>query len=1317
MKTSLGKVFWVLTIVLLGLSLPALAQTRSSLGGSVTDTNKAAVAGAAVKAKNVDTGEELVTTTDGQGSFVFPSVAAGKYDVSIEAKGFKSTNVKGVTVDVANPSRIAVALQVGDIKEEVIVSGSDQDVINTTSATLTNVIDPRQIKELPLVNRNPIDLARLQPNISVRGTDTRNATVAGLRGSATNITQDGINAMDNLVKTSSFFALTAPQVEATSEFSISVGTNGADAGRGVAQVNIVTQGGSNSIHGAATWFHRNSALNANSFFNNLAGTPIQRDIQNRIGLSAGGPFVIPGLYNGKDRSFWFFAYEAFREPLSTTSTRTVLTDSARQGLFKYTGADGTLTTVNLLALPGGANGPGPQVLNPVMQALFAKTPKSNTASTTCSGNADGLNYACFVWNVPGFSNQDRFNWRGDHTIKQTGSQSQKVEFTWSLALFNSSPDFLNSLQAPVPGGINGSQKSTRTLISTAIISTFGSAFTNEARYGLNRAPVGFLRDAPPEVPFFTTLSGAASNPINTFLSQGRDTTVYEFLDNFSWVHGSHSVKAGMDLQSITYTNFNDGGIFPRVTLGTNGSNLTNISSATGSANGTFPNLPGGSTGTTLAGRGAGLFNDVVGWLGSAAQGFNATSQTSGFVPGATFAQPIRQRDLSVYVADTWRFRNNLTLTPGLRWEFLGVPEVTNGLVVLPQAGSAALFGISGNNNLFNPNAPLGTSANLQAAAFTYGLAGPGTARSQIYREDWNNFAPSLGFAYSPNFENGWMKRILGSAGKSSIRGGYSISYLRDGLTVASTLFGTNAGLSTTASNPTPTGVLGSTGVPIATPTFKIPTTDFNNSLINPTGNQVIDTTYNLTTPYVQQWSLGIEREIGRSTAIEIRYVGNHAIKQYRLISLNETNIFENGFLTEFQKAQNNLNICLANQVACKAAAGVTNTIPGTFSNFFNWLLPGQVDTNILGGVNGAGVTVPGFFSGISNVKLSGNGYSSTTFVNNLTQNNVGSFAGTLAASTTYAAGRANFPANFFRANPNALGGSFIYLNDTMSNYNSLVVELRRRFSNGMQFQFDYTLAKSFGNGTGNGSQTDQDNRQTLRDPKLDYRLSSVDQRHRFIGNILYELPVGPGKHFFNGGPKPLLKMIEGWQVNAIINWQSGSPLAFSSGRATFNGNSELPILLNGTTPEFFRENSGVFRTPWGVTFFNPSMLVLTCGSAVCGTAGAGSQITGSKLITDANGLPTILGAPAPGQHGDKRLNNFFYGPRFFQTDISVIKRTGIGERVKTEFRAELFNAFNNVNFGGPGSLTFDNTSTFGRITGQAGGASPRIVQLALRITF
>src|SRR5438477_275207 len=239
----------ILTVLLLA-SVPAFGQgTRGSLSGVVKDPNSAAIVGAAVTLKNAGTGDEFKATTNAQGAFSFPSLAPGKYTATIEAGGFKKTELTEITIEVAQPAAVEVSLEVGAVTEQVTVTGTAQEIINTTSPTLSKTITAKQVQDLPLLSRNPLDLARLQAGLAVQGTDVRNASVQGLRGNATNVTQDGINAMDNFVKGSSFFAISSPSLNATSEFSITVGTVGSDAGRGVAQVSLVTPSGSNGLHG------------------------------------------------------------------------------------------------------------------------------------------------------------------------------------------------------------------------------------------------------------------------------------------------------------------------------------------------------------------------------------------------------------------------------------------------------------------------------------------------------------------------------------------------------------------------------------------------------------------------------------------------------------------------------------------------------------------------------------------------------------------------------------------------------------------------------------------------------------------------------------------------------------------------------------------------------------------------------------------------------------------------------------------------------------------------------------------------------------
>jgi len=239
--------------------------TTGSISGTVTDPTGAVVAGATVTITNPATGAERSVESNEQGAFNVPALQPGKYTVTVDAKGFKKAVSHDIIVTVTQIASVTIPLEIGSASETVTVSAS-QEVINTSSPSVTNIINTRQVVDLPLAGRNPVELAGLQAGIAVVGTDVRGASVSGLRQTAVNLTQDGINAMDNFVKTSSFFALTTPSLNSTSEFSITTSTGGADSGRGVAQVNLVTKGGTRQFHGGLYYYNRNEDYNANNFF-------------------------------------------------------------------------------------------------------------------------------------------------------------------------------------------------------------------------------------------------------------------------------------------------------------------------------------------------------------------------------------------------------------------------------------------------------------------------------------------------------------------------------------------------------------------------------------------------------------------------------------------------------------------------------------------------------------------------------------------------------------------------------------------------------------------------------------------------------------------------------------------------------------------------------------------------------------------------------------------------------------------------------------------------------------------------------------------
>ncbi len=1268
--TKFTKMFFV-ALAILVLQVPGHAQqTTGALSGTITDPSNAVVAGATVTVTSVATGAERSAITNTAGVFDFQTLVPGVYTVAVEASGFKKAVVREVTVSVASTSHVNVPLEIGLANETVTVTTA-QEVINSTSPSLTNVINTRQVVDLPLGGRNPVELAALQAGIAVVGNATRGASVAGLRQTAVNLTQDGINAMDNFVKTSSFFAITTPSLNSTAEFSITTGTVGADAGRGAAQVNLVTKGGSNDFHGNGFLQLINESYNANTFFNNFNRTPKPILRQHFYGFDIGGPVYFPQFgeggpthWSGKDKAFFFFSYEAFRQNQGRANNRNgVLTEQARNGIFRYVGTNGALQTVNLLSI-GNV-----KTLNPVMTAHLAQIPLPNNFN--CS-NSDGFNIGCYTFNVSETNSNDKYVARYDHQlVENTRLGSHKIEFVYSRVITSTMPDvFTNSLDAPFPGGVNGFQASTRNLITPALVSTFGSNWTNIVRYGRQWAPVDFNRESQPTAPFIS-LPGVLINFDNLFMPQPRNTIVNQVTDTLSWVKGNHSWKFGADWQNVLGISRNDAGINQTIQLGTNAANGTGF---------TLANLPFASNANLTAATTT--YGAIVGNLGSSSQTFNVTSPTSGFVSGATRLRLVQGKDLALFAADQWRMRSNLTLSYGVRWDYMGVPTVPNGLAIQPEFED--LYGISGFGNLFNPTATPGSQTQgVATLRFVSGDTGIG-----LYKNDWNNFAPSIGVAYSPSFDSGLLHKLFGDTGTSSIRGGYSITYLHDGITTFTNLLGvgtTNPGLIATAnlsplSQTTPPssnlrGVLSGGGVPLITPTFKIPITDRENFLLN-SANGLWTADPNLRSAYVHQFSFGIEREIFKDTALEIRYQGNMSPNNWRAQDINEVNIFENGFLNEFLNAQKNL-----------AARGGTSFAPGCatcvplplFDRFF--------------GLTTGGTPV-----------AATSGYSSSTFITNLNRNDVGLLASTLAFNQAYRTNRESvqvgLPANFFVANPNATFARYL-TNDAISNYNALQIEVRRRFSNGLQFQADYTFSKALGDAVdaqGN-NQSDLVNRLTLRDPDLDYRRSTEDQTHRFVANGIYELPFGNGKRFLNSSNWALSRLAGGWTVGAIVVWSSSPPFYISSGRSTFtSSNANNGAQLVGISFDDFKNNVGLFKTPSGVFFINPDLLDITLNSA--------GKVATSRL------KPGLMTAPAPGTRGNFPVNSI-NGPNYFNFDLSLTKRIPIAERVRFEFKITAINVLNHPNFVF-GNQNFDSTA-FGLITTQRGTA--RNVNFIAQLSF
>ena len=1247
----------------------ATAQVQTgTITGTVLDPRGNAVPDAKVAVRDAHTGTEHKAASNQSGEFTIPGLPFGTYSVTVEAPGFAKWETTNVEVVTAQQAIVMASLAIGAVTQTVTVEAA-QTQLNTVSAELQTNVTRKQILDLPTAGRNPVDFAALQAGVT-GGTGTRTSVVNGLRGSTNNITQDGVNVQDNFIRSDGFFANSAPTVENTGEFSITTQNSASDSGAGVAQVRMTTPRGTNDFHGSAFYYHRNDAFGANTFTNNLAGTAKDRLRQHRFGGHVGGPVHIPKLYNGHDKTFFFFSYEGFRENFQQTRNRTVLTQSARQGSFQYN-AGSTVQTVNLFSPTVNTRG---FPTNPFMQSLIGATPLPNNNIV-----GDGFNTGGFQFNVPGSDPSNRFSIRSDQDINTERFGNHRVEVDWYRAHFTTFPDTFNSNEASFPPGIaanctgavclGAGQTSTRKVLAVALHSSLTPTVFNEFRVGYSPDPVTFDREAAFPRAFQVRLplaQGSTTTPFITnpelnFLNQGRTASYLVFIDNLSRVWRTHTFKMGFLISSTSADTFNDASLLPFVQLGSNAGNSDGVCTSPAC-------FPGASAATTT--RAQQILQTLVGLRGTVTQRFNATPGV-GFVPGATNANLLRERAYNFYFSDSWRVKPKLTLSYGLRYELVPAVDQLNKRAILPVNGVQDLF-FSG--PLFQVNPSVTFNDLLNGRTTKLDVAGASNDKP-FWNTAKKNFAPSVGVAWQP-------------MPKTVIRSSFSLSYVRDGLQVVSNALGGDAGLindvQTLPNSTSPGGgstLDSSASQAQTTPQFSLPIDQKTNFLSN-IGNALFTFDPNLATPYALQWSFGVERELSPSTVFELRYVGNHAVKLYRDLDVGQINL-TGDLVNEFNAAKNNLAICRA----------TTNCTSG----FRSAGLPNQ---QALPNLTAAGAS--------TGMKIPVSFFANSTFVNFLDTNAAGDFWYTMQGNCTLnflngasCLGLGTYPANFFVANPIAAAGDIVG-NGSSSVYHGLQVEVRRRLSRTIGLQGNYTFGKVLTNSS--GASTEFDPGVDLRHPDYDKTRATFDIRHTFHFNGIWEFPIGRGQRWANSGV--LGKVLEGWQVGSIWTWRSGRPTSILSERGTVNRgaarsagrNAAVPV---GMTAADVCASAGIYETGNGA-FWLPDKFYSFSGQNVNGA--------NSALLTN----------PAAGSLGTQHLYLGCSGPGFNQIDMNFIKRTLIKEKMNVEFRAEFFNLLNHPNFlVAQGSTTTQNPNInnpgFGLLNSNS--FTSREIEFNLRLNF
>ncbi len=870
----------------------------SGVSGIVKDSRGGAVPGAAVAVIATETSRKYSTTTSDKGEYTVPALPAGSYVVNVTKTGFKAETVANVVLLVGVPATVNVDLQVGATTETISVTAGAAIVQAETADVSTN-LSGRQLTDLPFATRNAIELLVDAPGTSTP-TTPRSSTINGLPKGAINVTIDGMNTQDNNLKSSDgYFSYIYPSVDALEEVTMTTSAAGVDStGQGGAQIKFVTKSGTNNIHGGAFWQNRNTDFDANYYFNNNNGQP--RDIVklNQAGGHVGGPII-------KNKLFFFGNVEVYRLPGSSTFTRTYLTPGAASGIFTYADTTGALHNINLLALgsqAGYVSAPDAtlaKVYSTVQSLGAAGVVKSNISSGDYNTNTTS-------YQPTGKDSRNFYTSRIDYNI----TAKHQLSFVYNYDGYTSTPDFLNSDVPVYPGtgtvlfsNVIAGQRSNRFDGTFTLRSVLKSNLTNEFRAGLNGGTVLFGDVVGPALfapfrgynPSFASPGTGLSGVATVTSPQRRNAPVKNIGDTATYVKGTHQISFGGSWDQINlWQQISGSALIPGIAFG--------IASGdpifTGSTSlFTTGNLPGASS--TQLSQAANLFADVTGRVSSISQNLVLNEKTHQY--GATGAVDRDQlREFGLFVTDQWRVTPTLTANIGLRLEKqLSFVNLDN---LYSMSSYSSLFGISGVGHQFSP----GT---LTGSVPTY---------SQITGSPYSPpivYAPSVGLAYQLPGMNGLAKIFTGShSGAAVLRAGYSIATVREGMGVYQSLFGSNQGLtiddSVSASTyPTVFGAPGSVNFSGALPsrTSTLPTTPtypiaacFTCSL------NAIDP--NLRTGYVQSWNLSYQREIDRNTVIDIRFTGNHGTDLWRQSNINEVNIFESGFLTQFRNAQNNLAI-------------------------------------------------------------------------------------------------------------------------------------------------------------------------------------------------------------------------------------------------------------------------------------------------------------------------------------------------------------------------------------------------------------------------
>jgi hypothetical protein len=1269
-----GVVVGVLFLVLASIN-PLHAQQFSSVSGVVSDKNGDTITGASVTLDNAGLGVHAITTTNEIGYYQFLRLTpADGYELTFAKDGFKSLVINRLSFGVSAAETRNATLELGQITTKIEVTAAGEGSLNTTDASVGNVITERSVTELPIQTRlNPTLLMQLQAGVNDSG------SITGARSDQGNITLDGVDLNDEAGQFA-FSPVVDISVDALQEVRTVTAGETADFGRSSGGlISLATKGGTNDFHGNLREYNRNTLFEANDWFSNRAGVPRSPLIRNQFGGNLGGPIK-------KDKLFFFFDYEGLRQTAGIRTERAVPTPQFRSGMLGYVNSSSAncsgasrlnnapscitfLSATDVAALDPQGTGENTALL------AFINQRYPSTINDPTFG--DGINTEGFIFNAPAKETENVYTTRIDYTF----SQHHKFFLRGNVQRTGVDDSFNTSIEQ-FPGDAHPASRDFFGNYSGALgwVWTVSPNTSNQFTGSLTRQVLRFPSLVPTTFPDALGFSPDISSPFHGFSSQSRNVPVPEFQDAVTKTMGRHTLNFGGDMKFIRQISaLTNDFVFPTIGLG-------------GQIQSLVPSLRPGDINADPAAVSDydNFFPFLLGRYASVFTNFNYDKSGNVVPEGAGKSRYFNYNEFELYLQDSWKVRSNLTVTYGLRWDLHTVPYEINGFQSTPSVNfgtyfqdrvAAAAQGLSGNNA-----APL----------VTYTLGGSANNGRGYYNPDYKDFGPRIGVAYNPSFKSGLLASIFGDR-KSTVRLGGAILY--DRIAGGASFFLDQNTFLFDSSNNLSLGVAGDPVTSLATdprftninallpglpaPSVKSPNTPNLDASGNPVGTfnggfpAFAQFDHNAKNPYAIVINAGFQRELPGNLFLEVNYVGRLG---RRLLALGDT-----AQIVNFKDAT-------SGQLLKPAFAQLQSELPTLVQQFnsgapvLNLPAVPWFENQINGAlaVKAPGLTCPVIAQIIGDPAVSN--CTTLTAFQFFQLASKGDLSDTIQSLAGFGGlgiinPNVGLPA---QTSANAYIGNY-----ASSNYNGLLISLRKRISNNLQFDFNYTFSHSIDNvsdvtnnfpgftANGSGLICDLTNLRTCR------ASSDFDARHAINLHYLYDLPFGRGQLIGHDAPKWVDTIVGGFTWSGILSWRAGFPFTINTGAFptdfTLDGPAELVGPISALHGSIHTDSAGNLQF-----FANPTSALAALGFTTGGAVGNRNVAT---------------------------------GPGFFTMDMGISKsiKAPWAERQKLVLRLDSFNVFNHPSFSTPATNTLSNTSVFGFITSTA--SAPRVLQVALRYEF